>query len=465
MEMDMTGLFDDDSDDSIEPIYDLNTDNMERRVVIAGSADAGKSTMVGVLHSGNKGSMVYDDGKGSARSETIIHDHERKSHHTSSVTNVFVNIKHEDKDIRYTFLDLAGQKKYLRTTAFGIASQFPDIGFVLITAKKGILPMTKDHLNILVSLNIRIAIIVTKIDMIENKTLVKKNVLAIKDYLKKQYGNTFSPKMPVIIRSCEEAKKYSNICTDNLVPCPIFKISSTNGKGYDILIEFMKHLKPMRSKIPIPKESPNFFLDDGVKPAESPCFYIDKTFFRLGLSGIILSGFVRHGMISVGDRLFVGPFGKNGFFRDVTVLSIHDFISNDIQALYAGESGCLRIKSNTKGEILTRKMIRRGTKCIAYNNGTIREYFPVWEFEADICIFHNHTTFTRNKTQVVIHFMNVSQTACIEIIGDTDLKQLRTGDRAKVKFKFYHRPEIVELGDSLVFREGNTQGCGIITSI
>ena len=432
--------------------------NPEIRIVIAGSADAGKSTMIGVLNSQNtSGSLELDDGDGKARASITRHDHELKSRHTSSVTNVPI-ILNENKTLhKFTFVDLAGQQKYLKTTAFGIASQFPDFAFLLITAKKGILPMTKDHLNIIASLQLRLAIIVTKVDMIEDKKVIKENIQEVCRYIKRNHG-----KMTAVMRSNEDAIKFADLCSDNLVPCPVFKISSTTGKGYDILTTFMRSIKQMQPLVTVPKGSPRFYREGTNIPTEEACFYADNTFIRGGLAGVILSGYMRKGRISKGDKVYVGPFGKYGFYRHVQVLSIHDFERKDVTDIYAGDSGCVRIKSLNPKEILTRSMMRKGIKVLGTDTA------PVWEFEATIDMFHHHTTFTPSKSQVIIHCMNVCQSASLYVPDDEKDKKaivLRTGDKAKVRFKFLHKPEILEDGDSFVFREGNTQGCGVITAI
>jgi hypothetical protein len=62
----------------------------------------------------------------------------------------------------------------------------------------------------------------------------------------------------------------------------------------------------------------------------------------------------------------------------------------------------------------------------------------------------------------MLHVGPVSQTCAII---DIDRSHIRTGDRAKVAFRFVQRPEYLAPGDRLLFREGRTKGLGIVKSV
>jgi hypothetical protein len=62
----------------------------------------------------------------------------------------------------------------------------------------------------------------------------------------------------------------------------------------------------------------------------------------------------------------------------------------------------------------------------------------------------------------MLHVGPVSQTCAII---DVDRPYIRTGDRATVAFRFMQRPEYLEPGDRLLFREGRTKGLGIVKSV
>ena len=48
---------------------------------------------------------------------------------------------------------------------------------------------------------------------------------------------------------------------------------------------------------------------------------------------------------------------------------------------------------------------------------------------------------------------------------DCNKKLLRTGDQAKVKFKFLFKPEFIENETMFIFRENNAKGVGKIINI
>ena len=71
-----------------------------------------------------------------------------------------------------------------------------------------------------------------------------------------------------------------------------------------------------------------------------------------------------------------------------------------------------------------------------------------------------HSTTIQSNYQPVVHCGTVRQ-SCAIILVDRDV--LRTGDKARVKFRFMYKPEYVKKGLKLIFREGRTKGLGTIT--
>ncbi|XP_018328629.1 GTP-binding protein 2 isoform X3 [Agrilus planipennis] len=113
--------------------------NIEIRVAVLGNADAGKSTLLGVLTQGH-----LDNGNGRARLNMFRHLHEVQSGRTSSISHEILGFNSQGQEINYsysdlmtaediceesnkliTFLDLAGHKKYIRTTIQGLSGYLP----------------------------------------------------------------------------------------------------------------------------------------------------------------------------------------------------------------------------------------------------------------------------------------------------------------------------------------------------
>jgi GTPase len=129
----------------------------DKGFVVVGSADAGKSTLIGTLTSG-----ILDDGRGSARLKIARHQHEKDSGKTSDITSRILKFPNGKTA---TLIDLCGQDKYFTTTATGIAGMWPDYAIVVISPSRGIVPMTKQHFKMLMSFNIPILIVITRVDM------------------------------------------------------------------------------------------------------------------------------------------------------------------------------------------------------------------------------------------------------------------------------------------------------------
>lgn len=86
---------------------------------------------------------------------------------------------------------------------------------------------------------------------------------------------------------------------------------------------------------------------------------------------------------------------------------------------------------------------------------------PCWEFEGEILVLHHPTTISA-KYQAMVHCGPIRQTATI-----LDMSQdcLRTGDKARVKFRFIKSPEYLRVDTRMVFREGRTKAVGNIIKL
>lgn len=129
----------------------------DKAFIVAGNVDCGKSTLIGTLITNN-----LDDGRGSARMHVAKHKHEIVSGKTSDVSTkniMFPNGKSA------SIIDLCGHEKYFTTTASGISNTWPDYAIVVVSPSRGVLDMTRQHFKMLISYNIPIMIVVTRLDM------------------------------------------------------------------------------------------------------------------------------------------------------------------------------------------------------------------------------------------------------------------------------------------------------------
>jgi len=177
---------------------------------------------------------------------------------------------------------------------------------------------------------------------------------------------------------------------------------------------------------------------------------IDDTFSVAGV-GVVVSGVLRHGTFKVNEQVLLGPF-SDGAFKQVVIRGLH-IKRTAVQEVKAGVSCAVAIR----GKGIRRENIRRGMVLI---HESVKPQ-PVYGFQAEVLILHHPTTI-KNQYQCVIHCGCTRQAASLDI---DDTAALRTGDRALVTFQFLYNPEWVEIGDTIIFREGSTKGVGKIVSV
>lgn len=427
-------------------------------ISFTGAVDSGKSTLISVLK--NK---ILDDGKGSARKKVVKHNHELISGRTSCVSYNTTQLTEENI---FTFIDLAGHEKYLKNTMYGLNLNLNAM-FLIISANNGISIMTKEHFNLSRALHIPIIIIINKIDMcpsnILNNTLNDLIKLASskigghknlyfyqnKELLnsKELYVDKINQNNPnIILNSHKNYDIENNLNFDHEKSYPIFFTSCKTGYGIDNLKYFLNSyfINNICSNKLLSNKSDNIFI-------------IQETYHINGV-GIVFYGHVKQGIISKNQKLSIGPFGNK--FHPINIRNIRDVLDNDVENLYTNQSGCLLIKQLSKDFTFKRNHIRKG---IYITNNP----FSCQEFIARVFILHHPTTI-KKKYQSTIHCGTVIQAAeIIEIINvkkQTDNNLLRTGDYAKVRFRFMFRPEYIRNDSLFIFRENNAKGVGKILS-
>jgi len=401
----------------------MTTINHEVRIASIGNVDSGKSTTISVLSKN-----IMDNGKGDARKNLLKHPHEKTSGRTSSISHSFIR---RAKDI-FTFIDLAGHEKYLKTTVSGLNGYFIDYGMVVIGADRGIIGMTKEHLIVALSLEIPLFIVITKIDV-----AVQKKLNNIEKRLKMIFNNKFAGKKN--IEFIDESNIETFVKTydpwSNIMP--VFKISNVTGHNLDVFKKFVYNLKPIKKR--------------GRGDDPDTKFVID-TRFKLGGIGLVVTGTARQGTFVKDKLYYLGPFGKE--YKRITIRSMHNNFKEDINTLTAGEGGCFNIKFINPKDKVDIDRIRKGHIVISKPSCAIK-------FEAKIKILHHPTTI-KNNYEPTIHCGIVRQVAKIY---DMDKPLMRTGDEATAKFMFKYRPEYIEVGSKITFREGRTKGVGTVTKV
>lgn len=431
------------------------------RVVVVGNVDSGKSTLTGVLVSGER-----DNGRGSARSKVFVHQHEQASGRTSFPSHHILGFQHDNTPIyqtvaasasavqknkswasvvqaarnTVTFIDLCGHEAYLRTTISGITGNYPDYALLVINALAGITKMTKEHMGVLLALNIPICIVVTKMDLVPSNVLDQTKLKLFK-ILKSPAAN----KLPLHVRV---QKDIETVVENNEGAriCPVFFVSSTSGENISLLTNFLARIRPRPMVLP--------------KTLSKTEMHIEETFQVSGI-GLVVSGCVRNGVLQKDHPYWLGPY-VDGSWIPVTVRTLHQkrvAMEECVAPLSCSVS--LKPVRRKDLELLKRELIRKGMVLVDEERQASRV------FEAEVVVMHHQTTIKR-MYQAVIHCGHVRQTAQLVDMRTKDQKEveeLRTNDKALVTFQFLKHGEYLHEGMTFVFCEGGCRGVGKIVRL
>jgi GTPase len=422
---------------------------MDVRIAVCGNVDAGKSTFIGVLTKGH-----LDNGRGLARVNVFNHKHEIETGRTSSISQQILGFNAKGECVNYlaantvhrdmtwgdiveqsykviSFIDLAGHEKYLKTTVSGMTGHMPDYCFLMVGANMGVTRMTKEHLALALALKIPLIVVVTKVDICPEGVL-QQTLSDITRILKMRGVN----KMPLMIKTDDDfISAVKSIAADRIVP--IFLVSNVTGKDLDLVRKFL-NLVPPRIEWALLRDN------------KHPEVLIDQTYFVTGV-GTVVGGTVMSGSIQANDSMLLGP-DSLGAFIPVQIKSVHSK-RVPVKQVVAGMSAGFALKK------IKRSTIRKGMVLVPVNSNPQ----PTIYFEADVIILYHSTTIHKNY-QPVIQCLTIRQSAKImAILGEKDV--LRTGDRAKILFKFMYRPEFLKEGMRVIFREGRCKAVGLLLRV
>lgn len=165
--------------------------------------------------------------------------------------------------------------------------------------------------------------------------------------------------------------------------------------------------------------------------------------------GQVLGGLLSRGVITEGTKVKIGPH-QDGLFTKAVVKSIH---RNKVpcRMVRAGQSAAVSLD-------VTIPNLRNGMVLISADEDARGCIY----FQAKISVLF-HATAIYEGFQTTVHIGNVRQTAVV--IGIFSSKCIHTNERDSVLFKFKRYPELVHVGQRLLFREGSTKGIGVITQV
>lgn len=460
---------------------------------VGGSVDSGKSTTIGVLIS-----SALDDGNGSARKLVAKHPHEIESGKTSDISTRIYDIPGSTNAV--TLVDLCGHENYLKTTTFGMSGHFPDYGFIIVRAGRGVLPMTKQHIRLNLSLGVPIIIIVTGVD-ITPEDIYRKTIDGINKTFTIFAGklvttecvNDFNDmtKTPEEIANLEAAaidkivKSITGIADGKQTKFPIITTSNKTGFFMNTLKEILAQLPPRQFWLPGGEEAVlnnklvKLFKISLEKQKEGlssilpkykdftgGIFYVDCVYNPPGV-GMVVTGINRGDTVAPGDFMYIGPFGKE--FKKIRVKGLHNNMRQVVPQLEDHHRGCINFAVTDKNEV-RRDQITKGTVLL---NSMSMIKNVCYRFKAVLTIFTNpsHSITLKTGYSPVIHLYTIRQSARMIIDpAENNGQDVITFDGKSstvviATFKFKQNPEFIEPFNRFVLRSGSIQGIGLITSI
>lgn len=300
---------------------------------------------------------------------------------------------------RAGIIDVPGHEKFINNMVAGVVGM--DLVLLVIAADEGIMPQTREHVDILHLLGIEKSIIVlNKCDIVEEDWLE-----LVEEEVREELEGTF------------------------LSTAPIVKVSAATGQGLDELVEVISHMT--RDEV-ISKDTETI-----------PRLPIDRAFSLSGF-GTIITGTLVSGTIKKEDALEMYPIGKECKIRSIQVHG------EDKKECYAGQRVAINL-SNVK-----KKEIQRGCVLAPPNSMKNTDLLDVslHVLESSMRVLTNH---------VRLHlFTGTSEILCRAVLLDKE--EIGPGESGYVQLRL-EEEVAVRRGDKFVVRfysPMETVGGGVI---
>jgi selenocysteine-specific elongation factor len=205
-----------------------------------------------------------------------------------------------DGDLRLGIVDVPGHERFVRQMVAGAGGM--DLAMLLVAADEGVMPQTREHLDVLRLLGVSSGLVVlTKIDLAD-------------------------PDLVEVV----EVEVEELVAETFLAGAPIVRVSSTTGQGLDLL---RATLAEVARRAPQRSRAGDFRLP------------VDRVFVLSG-TGVVVTGTAWSGSVATGDTLRLLPQGIDVRVRDVqshgrtveragagerVALSLHGVKKDDLQ--------------------------------------------------------------------------------------------------------------------------------------
>lgn len=261
-------------------------------------------------------------------------------------------------------VDVPGHEKFIKNMLAGVSGI--NLVLLLVDSREGIMPQTKEHIDILTLLGIENYIIVmTKIDLVEEeyRELVKED-----------------------IREFTKGSALEN--------APIIEVDSISRKGIDVLLDT------------IDKKTNDIEAKNIEKNAR---LNVDRSFQVKGF-GTVVTGTLTEGSISVGDELVIYPKEVKAKVRNIQVHS------QDVDKAYAGQRTAINL-SNIKFDD-----VKRGDT-LATAGSLVKTYM----LDSEIKLINDDRANLELWDRVRIYVGTVEVMARVVPLGTESIKQGESG--------------------------------------
>lgn len=262
-------------------------------------------------------------------------------------------------DIEVGIVDVPGHENFIKTMVAGASGM--DAGLLVVAADDGVMPQTREHLDILTLLGVeRGMVALTKVDCVPPER-VQAATQEVENFL----IGTF------------------------LEAAPILPVSSVTGEGFEGFYEALKDLVASVE----PKGAEGVFRVP-----------IERAFSAKGY-GTIVAGIPMCGSVEIGDDVVLLPQGTKGRLRAIQVYG-----RQSSRAL-AGQCAALNVPQWDP------KAIARG------NVVTIADYFsPASWYLCELKLLDQERAGLKNAQQVKFHTGTSETTAAVYLFQETNLK-------------------------------------------
>lgn len=204
------------------------------------------------------------------------------------------------KGDRAGIIDVPGHEKFINNMAAGVVGM--DLVLLVVSADEGIMPQTREHVDILHLLGIEKSIIVlNKCDLVDEEWIE-----LVEEEIREELKGTF------------------------LEHSPVAKVSAVTGEGLEELIDIIERM-----------------TEDEVVPKDIhtiPRLPVDRAFTLSGF-GTVITGTLVSGTITKEDTLEMYPIGKPCKIRSIQVHG------QDVKECYAGQRVAINLSNVKKREI------------------------------------------------------------------------------------------------------------------